>query len=169
MASNLSKFLFSTTIGRAVIVGSVISLIAFGAKLYWDEQTRPERERAKLTNAETLDLLVEAIEGYAEAHAKDERPFPQDTPWTPPQIDCGRTAEVTPEVAAHPTWKALGHTFKPKERYQLRFDATTTGYELLARADNDCDGVYEVLRRTGAVTVSGGVSSSSLKVDNSGD
>jgi len=94
--------------------------------------------------------------------------FPDDTPWTPAVLECGRPGHATPQEAAHPTWKALGATFEEPSLYQLRFTATAQGYELLARTDADCDGLYEVLRRTGSVGYSG-LSSDPVKMDNPGE
>lgn len=168
MGSRLLKYLLSGQTGRALLIALLIVLAAAGAKLYYDTHTTEPARVAKLTEEGRVDALVDAIEAWVGDHRDAERPFPDDTPWTPSTLECGRDA-ITPEVeAAHPTWKALGATFEGPGRYQLRFTATQDRFELLARTDADCDGIHEVMRRSGEVGLAG-LSLDPPKLDNPGE
>jgi len=168
MGARLLKYLLSTNTGRFALLGLIIVGVAFAARTYYDQVTQPPSAVAKLSQEGLLAGMVDATELWVATHSEQPRAFPDDTPWTPAVLECGRPGHATPQEAAHPTWKALGATFEEPSLYQLRFTATAQGYELLARTDADCDGLYEVLRRTGSVGYSG-LSSDPVKMDNPGE
>lgn len=159
------KGLFSSKGGQAALAGILIVLLSYGAKLYYDQQTRdPVRFRAQTTD-ELLLGVPGKLEAFASAQPEGAPRLPQSTPWAPSSLLCGEEGQAGAE-AKHPTWAVLGLSWEKPSRFQYRFRALEGDrFELLARADEDCDGVYQVHRLRGGLSWSG-VKADPLTVDN---
>lgn len=133
--------------GRVIIASVLIALLAYVGKLYYTHETRPET----VVRAGEIEALLGTMSEALEAHAAKEGAKPLDAaPWTPATLPCGVAVSVPPKEAAHPTWRALG--WAPKDapmRHQLRYLPKADGFEVLARSDFDCDGLYQVFHLRG--------------------
>lgn len=168
--TRLLRFLVTTPTGRFALGALALLLAAVVARAYWVEHTRPAEEVRRQDVGALLDAAQEALKTWSDGRAEGAPPFPDNTPWTPAALECGREAAVSPGEAAHPTWTALQVRFEGPARYQVRFssDPKTLTWELLARTDADCDGVYEVFRRSGGLGIAG-LTTRPPQVDNPGE
>jgi hypothetical protein len=160
------KKILASKVGQAALAGLVMILLSYGARVYYDQKTQdPVKFRAQ-TTSETLERARDALSAAAARRAEGDPTLPASTPWVPAALLCGEEAAATPEEAAHPTWATLGLAWDKPQRYQYRFRALDQErFELLARADEDCDGVYQVHRLRGAVTWTG-LSAEKITLDN---
>ncbi len=157
------KALLGSTLGKATLVGLVIVILGVIARQVYDQATIPEEKRRSTEVEGLLSDSVGALKDYVEKHGA----LPPSAGWTPAEIACGEPVPVPPEAAAHETWVALGVRFEASTTFQYRFRARGDDFELLARADNDCDGVHQVHKLTGGKNWSG--LGARIQVDNPGE
>lgn len=159
------KTLFGAGALRAAIAGALVLALAYGAKLYYDVASVPDTQR----EAETMETVLEvAAEALAE-HLKAHKALPEDAGWTPTTTDCGEVTTIPAEEAGHPTWVTLKLKLDAPTRFQYRFrNRDDDRFELLARTDRDCDGLYEVHQITGGLGWTG-LSADRLSVQNRGE
>ncbi|MEO1269165.1 MAG: hypothetical protein AAFX99_13770 [Myxococcota bacterium] len=158
--------LFRSPIGRAVLVALVLLAAGSLGKVWYDQNNIPpgkrEGERAETILKGAIAQLKERVD------ADPKAPFPERAGWTPAVLTCGAPVHVTAAEANHPTWKALGMTFKEPTFHQYLFYTRDQEFWILARTDFDCDGLYEVYRFRGGRGMTG-LGSASLGVDNPGE
>ena len=123
---------------RAGVVGLGIVLLGFAAKTYYQKASVSE---AVIQSAEVENRLSKSVDALAEhLSAQKERKLPESVGWTPRELPCGLSVEVPRTEASHPTWKAVGIDLSKATFFQYLFRTDGSKFELLARADNDCDG-----------------------------
>lgn len=148
---------FGTTMGRGILVGGLILGASAAGKAYYDQETEPIALKRGKALEETLQNLQEKIADYPSARQETDPERLAGAGWTPANASCGEAVKADPKEVAHPTWKALELDLSKPTIYQFRYREDDRGFELLARTDNDCDGIYQVHRIRGARTWSGGV------------
>lgn len=142
--------LLGTWWGRLIMVGLVILGVSYAAKLAWQEASTPAEVTQRAEVGAALDGVGAALEAWRKAQPEGAPALPEGVDWTPSRLDCGQMATVDPKEAAHPTWAALGLDLGKPSPYQLRFrQVDKDRFELLARTDEDCDGLHQVHRLTG--------------------
>lgn len=159
------KGLFTTRTGWTIVAGLVVIGAAAAAKFYTEQHSAPERVVAADGLEEILAAVPEALEVYQSAHPEGVL---DEAAWTPAVVDCGRSAQATEAERANPTWSTLGIALDKPTRYQFRFHSHDAKWQLLARTDSDCDGLYEVYQLQGNTDWSGH-HTDSLKIDNPGE
>lgn len=155
---------------KVLVPAALVLGVAFAGKVYFTQQTIPV-QRVQAANVDAiLAAAVEKLEAHVDAFEGEGNPFPAAAGWTPPQLSCGEPTPTSPEAWEHPTWKVLGIAPEGATPYQYRFRGDKRhGFELLARADVDCDGVYQVRRLKGKTVWTGGLDTGILTVDNPGE
>jgi hypothetical protein len=155
---------------KVLLPAVIILSAAFVGKLYFTQQTIPEERTQALTVDATIREAIEKLGAYVEAQEGDTNPYPGNAEWTPLRMSCGEPALVTDATFAHPTWKVLGIAPPEQTQFQYRFRADKArGFELLARTDRDCDGIFQVRQVRGKASWTGGIESSQVLVDNPGE
>jgi hypothetical protein len=137
-------------LGRALVAGAVILLAAAGAKYAYDRAHETDVERR-----ETLEEEIEAVSERLSARLEQTddisaelEEMPRDTGWFPAGYRCGG-GEFAAPGEPEPFWReAFGGAIPAKMRFAWRFRRRDGGFVLWARRDTDCDGLFEVYRRT---------------------
>lgn len=160
------KLLFTSQIGRALLVTAVILGAGALGKLWYDQRNVPvgsvEGKRAEEVLEAAGQKLVETVE------ASPDGAFPKRAGWTPAALTCGAPVKVDPTESKHPTWVALGLSFKEPTAYQYLFYSEGERFTLAARADFDCDGIHQVYWLRGGKGVTG-LGVERIAVDNPGE
>ena len=160
------KKLPQSTLAKAAAAGLLILVASFAGKSYFDQHSIPETKKRSASTSELLKTSYKALESHHEAKGT----FPANAGWTPQGLPCGQVVEVSAVEANHPTWKVLGIDLGAPTSFQFRFRLTrVSGFELLARTDHDCDGVYEVHRLEGEEGKWGGINQTKVELDNPGE
>lgn len=155
---------------KVLLPAALILGAGYGAKLYYTQQNIPE-ERTRAANVDTVMAeAVSKLEAHVSAFEGEGNPFPSDAGWSPERLVCADPTPTTPATWAHPTWQLLGVAPEGATRYQFRFRGNRhKGFELLARTDSDCDGIYQVRRIKGSTAWTGGLTTEAPVVDNPGE
>jgi hypothetical protein len=98
--------------------------------------------------------------------------FPESTGWTPESDECGSLFDI-PEQWAQASWEALEFVPSMPHGYQYRFLSSEASgdylFEVQARRDADCDGVYNKLTIEGLAAEGSDVELSAIVEDNPGE
>lgn len=154
---------------RAGLVGLVIVCVAYGSKLYYQEQRRPD------TSAQ--EALEGKLEGWFKAFDEDAKAsqdltafykaLPEAPSWHPANLSCGQSlvkfAPKPADWANIPTPKDWEST---RTGFQMSLRREREGLTLLARRDGDCDGLYEVRRLRVGFAWTGGLTREEIVIDN---
>lgn len=157
MYAKIRQFLTRSAVGRALTFGLVLMLVAYGVKLFYLDNKEAEQQRDQREAAGALEAmaatLTERLQSADDLKAAFDE-LPEATGWYPERIACGRTATLE---APDAFWQGLGLEAGQSVGLQYRFERTEDAFVILARRDDDCDGIFFVARLDGLANWTGGV------------
>jgi hypothetical protein len=165
MLGKVFKSLFTTRSGGYVLVGLLLVGAASAGKVYYGQVNAPEAARASSGVEASLAGVEDALAAYKDSRGDGESVLPPDAPWTPADLECGTEGKATTAEASNPTWSALALPLDKPTRYQFRFRSRESDWDLIARTDTDCDGIYKVFHLKGTSGYNGS-SIEPIKIDN---
>lgn len=130
------KWLLSSKIGLALLIGIIAIATAGAAQFYFFEKPEIEKKNAIEEGAETLERIADLLEEASKSGGK----WPEITTWFPKYLPCA--AKVT--ITTIPPWNKLGFKTGSKTKFQYRLETQNDGYILRARTDSDCDGIFAI-------------------------
>jgi hypothetical protein len=155
---------------RYLLPAALLLGAGYGAKVYFQEANVPVEKRRAAVADEVVYAAVARLSEHVGDYDGEGSPYPARAGWTPPSISCGEPVTLAPGAWSHPTWELLGIAPEGTTVYQYRFRRRgEDGFELLARTDSDCDGVYQVRRASGKTKWTGGLGKTVVSVDNPGE
>ncbi len=155
---------------KILLPAGLILGAGFVGKVYFTQQNIPKEKTQGAGVDAVLADAVDKLSALVDTYDGNGNPFPAAAGWTPAAVSCGEDAPVVASDWEHPTWVLLGIAPDAPTPFQYRFRASKEdGFELMARTDRDCDGLFQVRTRRGRAVWTGGLDTGILTTDNPGE
>ena len=125
-------FFKDSAFGRALLLGGIVVLVAYGGKLFYTDWKEDKRTRDARDARQRVESMAAALDGElseskepAEALGK----LPKVSGWFPRDLPCGHSVEADP-AGADAIWQTLGLEEKQSFRFQFRFEREDDEFEI---------------------------------------
>ncbi len=141
--NKIAAFFWRTRTGRILLVVGAAMGVAYGLRVALVDLPAMRAKEAARIGAATLEEMGERLADALDTAEDKPLDLPTLTEWYPANVPCAADAPLP--MPREAVWDVLGlPADDSRTKFQYRFQKNGAGYEIRARRDSDCDGLYAV-------------------------